>query len=121
MDESRRDRFRRRVFAAAIVALCFEGAAADTIIKTLDRKFPLSFCPLDLNGWQSAGSPVGLSFVAPSSSVRVSTVPPRVARFSSRTVRSPARARQVAATSPLWPAPTKMTSCSLMACRAEAP
>ena len=46
----------------------------------------------------------------PSERVRVSTVPPRVARFSSTSVRRPAFARNAAATRPLWPPPMTIAS-----------
>jgi hypothetical protein len=63
---------KRFTFIILVVVLLGVGSAlAATITKTFDRKFPLIFCPLDLSGWQDPGGPTDLSFIAPSSSVRI--------------------------------------------------
>ena len=75
MTRSRRTR-RWLGSVAVLMAALACGLADAAITKTVDRKFPLTYCPFDLNGWQDGGSPVGLSFVAPSSSVRITLSTP---------------------------------------------
>ncbi len=62
------------IVAAMLGTTIWAGTLAEAaILKIADRKFPAQqFCPLDFGGWDNgSGGQANLSFVAPSSSVRI--------------------------------------------------